>query len=207
MPRALPSLGLPVEAVLPDLRAALRDGPNAVLVAPPGAGKTTLAPLALLDEPWAQAGRLILLEPRRVAARAAAERLADLLGEPLGASIGLRMRGESRPGTRIEVVTDGVLSRMLMEDPELKGVSALLFDEIHERALQTDFALALALEIQGALRDDLRLLAMSATLETERLSAHLSAPVIRSDGRMHPVETRWLDRPWRSPRGRERLED
>ncbi|MEM1315554.1 MAG: helicase-related protein, partial [Pseudomonadota bacterium] len=204
---SFPALGLPVEAALPELRAALRAGPNAVLVAPPGAGKTTLAPLALMQEPWAAAGKLLMLEPRRVAARAAAERIAGLLGEEIGGSVGLRMRGESLPGRRLEVVTDGVLSRMLMEGPELDGVSALIFDEIHERALQTDFALALALEIQGALRDDLRILAMSATLETERLAAHLGGPVVRSDGRMHPVETRWLERPWRSPRGRERLEE
>ncbi|MEE3099149.1 MAG: ATP-dependent helicase HrpB, partial [Pseudomonadota bacterium] len=204
----VPSQGLPVEAALPELRAA-RAGPGvAVLQAPPGAGKTTLVPLALAAEPWAvsgpDAGRIVMLEPRRVAARAAADRLAALLGETPGASVGYRIRGESRPGARIEVVTEGVLTRMIQSDPELPGVAALIFDEIHERALTADLGLALALEIRAALRPDLRLLAMSATLETGRLAAHLSAPVVASQGRAFPVETRWLPRPWRTPPGRGR---
>lgn len=199
--------GLPVEDALPALRAALDRRRNAVLVAPPGAGKTTLAPLALAAEPWAAGGKLILLEPRRVAARAAAERLASLLGEDLGASIGLRMRGETVPGRRIEVVTDGVLSRLLMDAPDLPGIVGLIFDEVHERALQSDFALALALEIQGALRNDLRILAMSATVDADALARRLDARIVSSEGRMHPVESRWLDKPWRGPRSRARLED
>ena len=193
----VPSQGLPVEAALPALRAALREGRAAVLEAPPGAGKTTLVPLALAAEPWA-AGRLLMLEPRRVAARAAAERIAELWGEAPGGRVGWRMRGEAVPGSRIEVITDGLLTRMLQADPELAGVSAVLFDEIHERSLQADLGLALALEVQGALRPDLRLVAMSATLETGRLSALLGgAPVVRAEGRVFPVETRWLERPWR----------
>ncbi len=204
----VPSQGLPVEEALPALREALRKGTRAVLQAPPGAGKTTLAPLALAAEPWA-AGRILVLEPRRVAARAAAERMAELLGETVGGRVGYRIRGESVPGARIEVVTDGVLTRMLQSDPELSGISAVIFDEIHERSMQGDLGLALALEAQGALREDLRILAMSATLETGRLAALLEAPVIVSEGRAHPVETRWLERPWKAPAGRRgpRFED
>jgi len=209
----VPSQGLPAEAALPALRAALREagetGARAVLQAPPGAGKTTLAPLALAAEPWAAAGRIVVLEPRRVAARAAAERMAELLGETPGASVGYRIRGDSRPGARIEVVTEGVLTRMLQSDPELPGVAAVIFDEIHERALTADLGLALTLEAQAALRPDLRILAMSATLETGRLSELMQAPVIASEGRAFPVETRWLEKPWRAPAGRRgpRVED
>ncbi|MGM0585509.1 MAG: DEAD/DEAH box helicase, partial [Pseudomonadota bacterium] len=168
----VPSQGLPAEEALPALRAALREGRRAVLQAPPGAGKTTLVPLALAVEPWAE-GRILVLEPRRVAARAAAERIAELWGEAPGGRVGYRMRGDSKPGSRIEVVTDGVLTRMLQGEPDLPGVSCVIFDEIHERALQADLGLALTLEVQGALREDLRVLAMSATLETERLAARL----------------------------------
>ena len=203
----VPSQGLPVEAALPELRAAMAGAGIAVLQAPPGAGKTTLVPLALAAEPWAtgpEGGRIVMLEPRRVAARAAADRLASLLGETPGAAVGYRIRGDSRPGARIEVVTEGVLTRMIQSDPELPGVACLIFDEIHERALTADLGLALALEIRAALRPDLRLLAMSATLETGRLAEHLSAPVIASKGRAYPVETRWLPRPWRTPPGRGR---
>jgi len=188
---------LPIEAALPALTAALRAGPNAVLAAPPGAGKTTRVPLALMAEPWA-AGRILMLEPRRLAARAAAERMAETLGEPVGHRIGYRIRGEARvsAATRVEVVTEGILTRRLQSDPELVGVAAVIFDEIHERSIHSDLGLALCLEVQGALRPDLRLLAMSATLDIARMSALMGdAPGIESAGRMHAVETRWLDHP------------
>ena len=169
---------------------------GAVLVAPPGAGKTTRVPLALLDEPWA--GRaLILLEPRRLAARAAAARMAATLGEKVGETIGLRVRLQSLVSarTRIEVVTEGVFARMILDDPALEGVAAVLFDEFHERSLDADLGLALALDAQGALREDLRLLVMSATLDGARV-AHLlaDAPLIESEGRAFPVETRYVGR-------------
>ena len=193
---------LPVDAVLPRLLAALAAGPAAVLSAPPGAGKTTRVPLALLGAPWL-AGRLLMLEPRRIAARAAAERLAAGLGEPVGRSVGYRIRGESRPGARIEVVTEGILTRMLQSDPDLPGVGAILFDEVHERSIHSDLGLALALEVQEALRPELRLVAMSATLDVAGFARLMrDAPVIESAGRLHPVETRWLERPWRRPAGR-----
>lgn len=208
MPSSFPGPSLPVEAALPALRKALADAGRAVLVAPPGAGKTTLAPLALMDEPWAS-GRIVMLEPRRLAARAAAARMADLLGEPLGRRIGYRIRGEAKTSkeTRVEVVTEGVLTRMLQADPELPGVSAVIFDEFHERSLNADLGLALTWEARGALREDLRLLVMSATLDAAGVAAILGdAPVVRSQGRAYPVETRWLDRPWRDAR-RGRFED
>ena len=191
---------LPIDAVLPEIAAALEQGVNAVLAAPPGAGKTTRVPLALIDAPWRQGHKILMLEPRRVAARAAADRLAQQLGEEPGQSVGYRMRGESRAGARIEVITEGVLTRMIQSDPELPETAAILFDEAHERSVQSDLGLALALDIQSALRPDLRLLIMSATLDTDRY-AHLldGAPVIISVGRVHPVQTRWLDRPWQSP--------
>ena len=188
---------LPIEAILPDLTAALQQRPNAVLVAPPGAGKTTRVPLALIEESWAKGGRIILLEPRRLAARAAADRMARTLGERVGDTVGLRVRMESRvgPKTRIEVVTEGVFTRRIVEDPALKGVSAVLFDEFHERSLDADLGLALAIEAQAGLREDLRILAMSATLDGARVAALLGdAPVIRSEGRAYPVETRYLGR-------------
>ncbi len=190
---------LPIDAVLPRLLDALAAGPAAVLSAPPGAGKTTRVPLALLDAAWL-AGRVLVLEPRRVAARAAAERLAAGLGEPVGRSVGYRIRGESRPGSRIEVVTEGILTRMLQQAADLPGIGAILFDEVHERSIHTDLGLALALEVQQALRPELRLVAMSATLDVGRFARLLDgAPVIESAGRAHAVETRWLDRPWRRP--------
>jgi ATP-dependent helicase HrpB len=190
---------LPIDAVLPRLRQALAEGTAAVVSAPPGAGKTTRVPLALLGAPWL-AGRILMLEPRRIAARAAAERLAASLGEPVGQSVGYRIRGESRPGSRIEVVTEGVLTRMLQASPDLPGVGAILFDEVHERSIHSDLGLALALEVQEALRPELRILAMSATLDVAGFARLLGgAPVIASKGRLHPVETRWLDRPWRRP--------
>jgi ATP-dependent helicase HrpB len=189
---------LPVTAVLPALGEALSRRNSAVLVAPPGAGKTTLVPLALLDAPWLGKGRIVLLEPRRLAARAAARRMAELLGEEPGGTVGYAMRMENRTSarTRILVVTEGVLSRMILDDPELPGVSAVIFDEFHERSLDGDFGLALALDVQGALRPDLRLLVMSATLDGARVAKLLSeAPVIESEGRAFPVDIRYDDRP------------
>ncbi|WP_217571609.1 ATP-dependent helicase HrpB [Mesorhizobium sp. GbtcB19] len=189
---------LPVTAVLPALGAALAGRNSAVLVAPPGAGKTTLVPLALLDAAWLGQGRIVLLEPRRLAARAAARRMAELLGEEPGGIVGYAMRMENRTSarTKILVVTEGVLSRMILDDPVLPGVSAVIFDEFHERSLDGDFGLALALDVQGALRPDLRLLVMSATLDGARVARLLSqAPVIESEGRAFPVEIRYDERP------------
>jgi len=184
---------LPIDAVLPDLTAALAAHGRAVLMAPPGAGKTTRVPLALLP---AISGRILMLEPRRLAARAAAERMAETLGEPLGRTVGYRIRGESVAGSRIEVVTEGILTRMLQSDPSLDGIGCVIFDEFHERSLNADLGLALAWEARAALRPDLALLVMSATLDAEPVAALLDgAPVIRSQGRAFPVETRWLDRP------------
>jgi ATP-dependent helicase HrpB len=194
-------VNLPIHEALPALTAALREQPNAVLVAPPGAGKTTVVPLALLDEPWAGEGRIIVIEPRRLAARAAARRMAQTTGEPLGRTVGLRVRGETRvsAATRVEVVTEGVFTRMILDDPGLEGVAAVLFDEFHERSLDADLGLAFALDAQGVLRPDLRLLVMSATLDGARVAGLLSAedrpaPVIESQGRAFPVETRHLGR-------------
>ncbi|WP_054311874.1 ATP-dependent helicase HrpB [Mesorhizobium sp. 1M-11] len=189
---------LPVTAVLPALTSALDAGSSAVLVAPPGAGKTTLVPLALLDASWLASGKIVLLEPRRLAARAAARRMAALLGEEPGGTVGYAMRMENRTSakTRILVVTEGVLARMILDDPELPGISAVIFDEFHERSLDGDFGLALALDVQGALRPDLRLLVMSATLDGARVAKLLSeAPVIESEGRSFPVEIRYDERP------------
>ncbi|MFL5228515.1 MAG: ATP-dependent helicase HrpB [Microvirga sp.] len=188
---------LPIDEALPDLAAALAARANAVLVAPPGAGKTTRVPLALLDEPWVEGRKLIVLEPRRLAARAAADRMAATLGEAVGETVGLRVRLGSKIGrrTRIEVVTDGVFARMMLDDPAIEGVAAVLFDEFHERSLDADLGLALALDAQGGLREDLRLLVMSATLDGARVAGLLGdAPVIRSEGRAYPVETRHLGR-------------
>ncbi|MET0574367.1 MAG: ATP-dependent helicase HrpB [Mesorhizobium sp.] len=188
---------LPVTAVLPALGKALETGSSAVLVAPPGAGKTTLVPLALLDASWLGGGRILLLEPRRLAARTAARRMASLLGEEPGGIVGYAMRMENRVSarTRIMVVTEGILARMILDDPELKGVSAVIFDEFHERSLDGDFGLALALDVQGALRPDLRLLVMSATLDGARVARLLgAAPVIESQGRSFPVELRHQER-------------
>ena len=192
---------LPIDAVLPRVRDALApDGARAVVVAPPGAGKTTRLPLALLAAPWAAGRRLILLEPRRLAARAAATRLAASLGEEVGGTVGLRARFETRASAanRIEVVTEGVFVRMILDDPSLAGIGAILFDEYHERALDADLGLALALDA-GALRPDLRLLVMSATLDGARVARLLqdgdvAAPVIESQGRAYPVVTRYLGR-------------
>ncbi len=188
---------LPIHDALPSLKAALRGRNAAVLVAPPGAGKTTVVPLALMDEPWAAGGRIIVLEPRRLAARAAADRMARTLGEPVGETVGFRVRMQSKVSarTRVEVVTEGVFTRMILDDPGLDGVAAVLFDEFHERSLDADLGLAFARESQTLLRDDLRLLAMSATLDGARVARLLGeAPVIESQGRMFPVETRYLGR-------------
>ncbi|MFK8252634.1 ATP-dependent helicase HrpB [Ancylobacter terrae] len=193
---------LPVEAVLPDLLAALRAGSTAVLVAPPGAGKTTRVPLALLTEPWGAGGRILVLEPRRLAARAAAARMAATLGETVGETVGYRVRLGSRvgPRTRIEVITEGIFTRMVLDDPELSGVAAVLFDEFHERSLDADLGLALALDAQSGLRPDLRLIVMSATLDGARVAGLMGgAPVVESVGRAFPVETLYAGREARAP--------
>lgn len=188
---------LPIDAVLGELRAALAAHPAAVLVAPPGAGKTTRVPLALMDEAWLGGARMLVLEPRRIAARAAAERMAHTLGETVGERIGLRTRMLTKVGakTRVEVVTEGIFTRMILDDPELSGIGAVLFDEFHERSLDADLGLALALDCQRGLREDLRVLPMSATLDGARVAQLLGdAPVIASEGRAYPVETRYLGR-------------
>ncbi|MET0183038.1 MAG: ATP-dependent helicase HrpB [Caulobacterales bacterium] len=193
---------LPIESVLPDIKNALARANCAVLAAPPGAGKTTRVPLALLDAPWRGDGKIILLSPRRIAARAAAARMAQALNERVGDTIGFRVRLESRVSakTRIEIVTEGVFTRMILDDPTLDGVAAVLFDEFHERSLDADLGIALARDAQTGLREDLRILVMSATLDVARISALLGdAPVIASEGRMFPVDVRY--RP-RDPRGR-----
>ena len=185
---------LPIDAVLPQIVAALEAQGAAVVVAPPGAGKTTRIPLALLDATWRGEGRILVLEPRRLAARAAATQMARLLGEPVGQTVGYRVRHDSKVSarTRIEVVTEGILTRLIQDDPGLDGVAALCFDEFHERHLTTDLGLALALESRAVLRDDLRLVVMSATLDPAPVAARLGdAPVIVSEGRSYPVETRW----------------
>ncbi|MEM6622123.1 MAG: ATP-dependent helicase HrpB [Pseudomonadota bacterium] len=210
---------LPIDDVLPQIRAALDGGTQLILAAPPGAGKTTRVPLALMDAAWAT-GKILVLEPRRIAVRTAAHRMAETLGERLegtgrtrvktgvktgdktASRIGYRIRGRTRvgPATRVEVITEGILTRMLQSDPELPGISAILFDEVHERSIHTDLGLALALEVQAALRPDLRLVAMSATLDVAAFRRIMpAATVIESAGRAYPVETRWLARPWRDP--------
>jgi ATP-dependent helicase HrpB len=193
---------LPVDEALPRLRAALQERNAAVLVAPPGAGKTTRVPLALLNAPWLGARKIVMQEPRRLAARAAARRMAASLGESVGETVGYRVRFDTKvgPRTRIEVVTDGLFLRLLQDDPALESVGCVIFDELHERGLETDLSFALVCEAQAALREDLRVVAMSATLDPGPVSARLGgAPVIESAGRMFPVETRYLDR---EPAGR-----
>ncbi|MDE0877625.1 MAG: ATP-dependent helicase HrpB [Sphingomonas bacterium] len=195
---------LPIHAVLPEMLAALRDGPNAVLVAPPGAGKTTAVAPALLGEDWCN-GEILLLSPRRLAARAAAERMAALVGEPVGQTFGYATRMDSRrsAATRVTVVTEGIFVARVQADPELAGVSAVLFDEVHERSLDGDTGLAFALDAQAAFRPDLRVVAMSATLDGARFAKLMDgAPVIESAGRSHALTLRYLGR-----RAERRIED
>jgi ATP-dependent helicase HrpB len=196
---------LPIDPILPELVSALRSHGRAVLQAPPGAGKTTRVPLALLKAGIAP-GRILMLEPRRLAARAAAERMAETLGEHPGQTIGYRVRGESKVGsdTQVEVVTEGILTRMLQDNPELPGIGAVIFDEFHERSLNADLGLALTWEVRGALREDLLVLVMSATLDAAPVAALLDdAPVVTSEGKAYPVETRWREAP---PRREDRFE-
>jgi len=193
---------LPIDDVLPALAGALAGNNSAVLVAPPGAGKTTRVPLVLFEEPWAKDKKILMLEPRRLAARAAAARMASTLGEQVGDTIGLRVRFGSKvtKRTRIEVVTEGVFTRLVLDDPSLDGVAAVLFDEFHERSLDADLGLALARDAQQGLCADLKLLVMSATLDGARVAALLGdAPVVESEGRAYPVETRYLGRDPRTP--------
>lgn len=187
--------GLPIDEALPALREALRAGPSAVLQAPPGAGKSTVVPLVLLEEDWARGKRLMMLEPRRLAARAVAQRMARTLGESVGRTVGYRMRMDTRVSheTRIEVVTEGVLTRRLQGDPALEGFAAVIFDEFHERSLQADLGLALTLDARENLSSDLKVLVMSATLDGEAVSRMLGdAPIVTAEGRVFPVESRYL---------------
>ncbi|MEN8170156.1 MAG: ATP-dependent helicase HrpB [Pseudomonadota bacterium] len=192
---------LPIDPLLPELLVALARQPSVVLEAPPGAGKTTRVPLALLDVPWLAGKSIIMLEPRRLAARNAALYMASELGEEAGKQVGYRVRFDSRvgPNTRIEVVTEGILTRRLQQDPELSGVGLVIFDEFHERNLHSDLALALCLDAQQGLREDLKLLVMSATLDGDRVARLLKAPVLRSEGRCYPVDHHYLPR---EPQGR-----
>ena len=194
---------LPIDEALPALTTALAKHHAAVLVAPPGAGKTTRVPLVLADEPWAKDRKILVLEPRRLAARAAAARMAaTTLGERVGDTVGLRVRFGSQVSrrTRIEVITEGIFTRLIIDDPSLEGVAAVLFDEFHERSLDADLGLALARDAQQGLRDDLKLVVMSATIDGARVAKLLGdAPVIESQGRAFPVETRYLGRDPRQP--------
>ena len=185
---------LPIDAVLQQLDNALESNNNVVLQAPPGAGKTTRVPLKLLDAPWLKGKQIIMLEPRRLAARTAARRLADELGEKVGETVGYRIRFEKRVSarTRIEVVTEGILTNRLQRDPELTGVGLVILDEFHERHLQMDLSLALCIDSQSGLRDDLRLLIMSATLDSTPVAHLLDAPIVTSKGRAYPVDIRYL---------------
>src|SRR6185312_15823653 len=184
---------LPIGAALPELVSALAHPGAAVLEAPPGAGKTTLVPLALRDAPWLGQQKIVMLEPRRAAAR----RMAEMIGETVGETVGFRTRLETRigPRTRIEVVTEGILPSMLQSDAALEGIGLVIFDEFHERSLDADLGLALILETRRYLREELRLLVMSATLDGERVAALIDAPRVTSAGRSFPVETRYLERP------------
>src|SRR2546421_3089643 len=193
---------LPIDDPPPALTPARPPRHAAVLVAPPGAGKTTHVPLVLAGEPWTKNGKILVLEPRRIAARAAADRMAKTLGERVGDTVGLRVRFGSKVSakTRIEVLTEGVFTRLILDDPELKGIAAVLFDEFHQRSLDADLGLALARDVQQGLREGLKILVMSATIDGARVAALLGdAPVIESQGRAFPVETRYVGR---DPRAR-----
>ncbi|MEW7976559.1 MAG: ATP-dependent helicase HrpB [Candidatus Sedimenticola endophacoides] len=206
--KAMPDTdALPINTVLPELRSALERPGAVVLAAPPGSGKTTLVPLRLLGEPWLT-GRILMLEPRRLAARAAAARMAELLGEAPGGRVGYRVRFDSRvsAATRIEVVTEGILTRRLQRDPALEGVSLVIFDEFHERSLQADLGLALCWDVAHALREGLRLLVMSATLDTEAVAGLLKAPVVVGGGRSWPVTAHYRERPLSAPIARATVE-
>jgi len=192
-----PAITLPIEAALPELRRALAEHRNVVLQAPPGAGKSTGVPLALLNERWLGDARIVMLEPRRIAARAVAARMAQTLGEPVGRTVGYRTRLETKVSkdTRIEVVTEGILTRWLQRDPTLEGVALVIFDEFHERSLHADLGLALSLDAQETIRDDLRLLVMSATLDGEAVAKLLdNAPIVTAEGRAYPVTTHYRER-------------
>src|SRR5216684_354076 len=197
---ALPPL--PIDGATPDLAAALARVTTAVLVAPPGAGKTTRVPLVLAAEPWAADKKILVLEPRRLAARAAAARMAKTLGEKVGDTVGYRVRFGTMVSkrTRVEVITEGIFTGLIQDDPSLDGIAAVLFDEFHERSLDADLGLALARDAQQGLREDLKLLIMSATLDGARVGRLIGdAPVIESAGRAFPVETRYLGRDARAP--------
>ncbi|MCP4716245.1 MAG: DEAD/DEAH box helicase, partial [Deltaproteobacteria bacterium] len=188
--------GLPIDSALPELIDHFSRIGSVVLQAPPGAGKSTCVPLALLDQPWLSGKRIIMLEPRRLAVRTIARRMAALCGEAVGRTVGYRIRFETRvgPETRLEIVTEGVLTRMLQSDPSLAGTGLVIFDEFHERSLQADLGLALCLECQAVLREDLRLLVMSATLDAEMVAALMgSAPVVSAAGKSFDVQTRYSD--------------
>ncbi|HBP80424.1 MAG TPA: ATP-dependent helicase HrpB, partial [Halomonas sp.] len=188
------TISLPIEQHLSSIQTMLAEHTRLILVAQPGAGKTTRVPLMLLSSAWAQGQRLLLVEPRRVAARLAATFMASQLNEQIGETVGYRMRGDSNvgPNTRLEVVTQGVLTRILQDDPLLEGVAGIIFDEFHERSIEADLGLALALDVQESIRDDLRLMVMSATLDVAALKGVLGSdtPVIESSGREFSVETR-----------------
>lgn len=197
------SSGLPIEDVVPQVREALAHRGMAVLTAPPGSGKTTVIPLRLLDEPWVGDGKIVMLEPRRIATRAAARRMAETLGEPVGQTVGYVTRDDrsTSRSTRIEVVTEGILTRRIQQDPSLSGTAIILFDEVHERNLQTDLGLALVLDSRGSLRPDLRILVMSATIDADRIAGAMSpdpVPVISADARTHPIDVRWSPVPRRA---------
>ena len=188
---------LPVTHVLPELCQALADFHKAVLASPPGSGKTTLVPLALIKQPWLEGKKILMLEPRRLAVRASARRMAHLLSEKVGECVGYQVRFDRKisTNTRIEVVTEGILTRRLQADPELQDVGLIIFDEFHERSLHADLALAFCLDVLQGLRDDLRLLIMSATLDTSAVAALLGgAPVVAGEGRSYPVELRYLEK-------------
>src|SRR5262245_6693434 len=190
-------LSLPIDEALPRLTAALAERDAVVLVAPPGAGKTTRVPLVLAEQEWTKDRKILVLEPRRLAARAAADRMASTFGEAVGDTVGYRVRFGSKISrkTRVEVVTEGIFTNMILDDPALEGVGAVLFDEFHERSLDADLGLALARDAQQGLRPDLKLLVMSATLDGARVARLLGdAPAVTSEGRAFPVETRYVPR-------------